>query len=360
MKSLLIRSARALRRAPMFQDRANLIATALLGAGIAYGLFRFLSWSFVRATFTLPQGAGSALCRANQGEGACWAVIDERFRFILLGSTYPSREQWRPFLACLLFIALYTASAIRALWKPWLLALWVAIPTVAITLMLGGILGLTAVPSDRWGGLPLTFLLSTVGFAVAFPLSVALALGRRSQMPVIRTLSIAYIELIRGVPLVTFLFMATVMFPLFLPQSFTIDKLVRAQIAFVLVIAAYLAEVVRAGLEAIPRGQHEAAASMGFSFWPATILIVLPQALRVTIPALVNTFISFFKDTSLVAVIGLFDLLGAAKTVIVDPKWIGFGVEVYLFAAAVYFAFCYAVSRYTQHLEKVLRARTHH
>jgi general L-amino acid transport system permease protein len=237
--------------------------------------------------------------------------------------------------------------------------LWIAVPTGAIILLRGGCLGLASVPSDSWGGLPLTFLLSTVGFAAAFPLAVALALGRRSQMPAIRTLSIAYIELIRGLPLVTFLFMAAVMFPLFMPQSFTIDKLLRAQIAFVLVIAAYLAEVIRAGLEAIPKGQYEAAASMGLSFWPANILIVLPQALRITIPALVNTFIAFFKDTSLVVVIGLFDLLGAAKAVIVDPKWIGFGVEVYFFVAAVYFTFCYAVSRYSQYVERILVARNH-
>jgi general L-amino acid transport system permease protein len=169
-------------------------------------------------------------------------------------------------------------------------------------------------------------------------------------------LSVAYIELVRGVPIITFLFMAAVMFPLFVPQSFAVDKLVRAQVAFVMVFAAYLAEVVRAGLQAVPAGQYEAAASIGLSFWPATTLIVLPQALRVTIPALVNTFISFFKDTSLVVVIGLFDLLGAAKAVIVDPKWIGFGVEVYLFVAAVYGLFCYAVSRYSQHLERALRA----
>ena len=179
-------------------------------------------------------------------------------------------------------------------------------------------------------------------------------------MPAIRALSIAYIEVVRSVPVITFLFMAAVMFPLFVPQGFTVDKLLRAQIAFVMVLAAYLAEVVRAGLQAVPKGQYEAAASMGLPFWPATILIVLPQALRVTIPALVNTFIAFFKDTSLVAVIGLFDLLGAAKAVIVDPKWVGFGVEVYLFVAAIYFVFCYAVSRYSRRLERILTARSHH
>jgi general L-amino acid transport system permease protein len=317
-----------------------------------------MNWAVLKAVWTLPQGTDSSSCRAAKGAGACWAVIHERFRFILLGA-YPFRELWRPTLACLLFVSLYVASAIRVWWKPWLLGLWIAVPTGAIILLRGGCLGLASVPSDSWGGLPLTFLLSTVGFAAAFPLAVALALGRRSQMPAIRTLSIAYIELIRGLPLVTFLFMAAVMFPLFMPQSFTIDKLLRAQIAFVLVIAAYLAEVIRAGLEAIPKGQYEAAASMGLSFWPANILIVLPQALRVTIPALVNTFIAFFKDTSLVVVIGLFDLLGAAKAVIVDPKWIGFGVEVYFFVAAVYFTFCYAVSRYSQYVERILVARNH-
>jgi general L-amino acid transport system permease protein len=342
----------------MFRDRTNVIVTAVLGAGLAYFAIRFVSWAFVNAIWTLPQGAGSDICRAAKGEGACWAVIHERLRFVLLG-TYPFDEQWRPALACLLFISLYVASAIRAWWRPGLLCLWIAIPAAAVVLLRGGFLGLADVPSDLWGGLPLTFVLSTVGFAAAFPLAVALALGRRSQMPAIRALSIAYIELIRGVPLITFLFMAAVMFPLFVPQAFTVDKLLRAQIALVMVTAAYLAEVVRAGLQAIPKGQYEAAASMGLRFWPATILIVLPQALRVTIPALVNTFIAFFKDTSLVTVIGLFDLLGAAKAVIVDPKWVGFGVEVYLFVAAVYFMFCYAVSRYSQHLEYVLAQRHH-
>ena len=350
---------RALRRTPMFRDWTNVVATSVLGACLAYLAFRFVSWALVNAIWTLPQGAGSSACRAAKGEGACWAIIHERFRFILLGA-YPFREQWRPALACLLFVSLYVASTIRAWWKPWLLGLWIAVPTGAIILLHGGFLSLASVPSDSWGGLPLTFLLSTVGFAAAFPLAVALALGRRSQMPAIRGLSIAYIELIRGVPLISLLFMAAVMFPLFMPQSFTIDKLLRAQIAFVMVIAAYLAEVIRAGLEAIPKGQYEAAASMGLPFWLSTVLIVLPQALRVTIPALVNTFIAFFKDTSLVVVIGLFDLLGAAKAVIVDPKWIGFSVEVYLFVAAVYFVFCYAVSRYGQYVEKILLARNHH
>jgi general L-amino acid transport system permease protein len=190
-----------------------------------------------------------------------------------------------------------------------------------------------------------------VGFAVAFPLGVGLALGRRSELPAIKGLCVAYIELVRGVPLITFLFMASVMFPLFVPQGLAVDKLLRTQLAFIMVISAYLAEVVRGGLQAIPKGQYEAATSLGLPYWPSMVLVVLPQALRLSVPALVNTFIAFFKDTSLVIVIGLFDLLGAAKAVIVDARWMGFGVEIYLFAGAVYFAVCFAVSQYSRRLE---------
>ncbi len=350
--------AGALRHAPMFRNRTNAIATVVVGGYLVYLAARVLGWAVVHAVWTLPPGAGASICRAAQGRGACWAVVYERGRFILFGG-YPFDEQWRPALVCLLFIGLYLASAVRAWWTPRLVGIWIAVLAAALMLLRGGAFGLAEVPSDLWGGLPLTFVLSTVGFAVAFPLAVLLALGRRSQMPAIRMLCVTYIEIVRGMPIITFLFMAAVMFPLFVPQSFTVDKLVRAQVAFVMVFAAYLAEVVRSGLQAVPAGQYEAAASMGLPFWPATILIVLPQALRVTIPALVNTFISFFKDTSLVVVIGLFDLLGAAKAVIVDPQWVGFGVEVYLFVAAVYGVFCYAVSRYSQHLERTLSASSH-
>jgi general L-amino acid transport system permease protein len=345
-----IRRGTSIARAPMFRDRPNAIATVLLGIAIAYAGFRFVQWGIINAIWSVSGEACSEACRAARGEGACWAVIAERVRFILCGA-YPFDEQWRPAVAVLLFLILYVASTIRTLWNWRLRALWIVLPAGAVTLLRGGLFGLSDVPTEFWGGLPLTFLLSTVGFAVAFPFAVALALGRRSELPAIKGLCIAYIELVRGVPLVTFLFMAAVMFPLFVPQGLTVDKLLRAQIAFVMVIAAYVAEVLRGGLQAVPKGQYEAAASVGLSYWPSTMLIVLPQALRVSIPALVNTFIAFFKDTSLVIAIGLFDLLGAAKAVIVDAKWVGFGVEVYLFAAIVYFAFCYAVSQYSRHLE---------
>jgi general L-amino acid transport system permease protein len=334
----------------MALGRTNIIVTIALGPCLTYLVFSVVHWAIVNAVWSLPKGVGS--CREMIGHGACWVVITERFRFILFGS-YPFDQQWRPLLACLLFVALFVTSSIRACWRRSLLVLWIVVPACAIALLLGGIFGLPEVPTELWGGLPLTFLLSTVGFAFAFPLAVALALGRRSEMPAIRVLSVAYIELVRGVPLITFLFMAAVMFPLFAPQGFTIDKLVRAQAALAMVMAAYLAEVIRAGLQAIPQGQYEAAASLGLTFWRSMFLVHLPQALRITIPALVNTFIAVFKDTSLVAIIGLFDLLGTAKAVIVDPKWVGFGVEVYLFVALVYFAFCHAVSRYSRYLERL-------
>ena len=245
----------SIRRAPMFRDRTNAIATVILAAAIAYAGFRSVSWGMVNAIWSLPEDAGSEACRAARGVGACWAVIAERFRFILFGA-YPFAEQWRPAAACLLFVILYLASTVRTLWNWRLLGLWILLPAAAVAVLGGGGFGLSEVPSAFWGGLPLTFLLSTVGCAVSFPLAVALALGRRSELPAIEGLCIAYIELVRGVPLVTFLFMAAVMFPLFVPQGLTMDKLLRAQVALVMVIAAYVAEVIRGGLQAIPRGRY--------------------------------------------------------------------------------------------------------
>ena len=220
--------------------------------------------------------------------------------------------------------------------------------------MWGGVFGLRFVENERWGGLVLTLLLATFGIAFAFPLSILLALGRRSHMPAVRGICTGYIELVRGVPLISLLFMASVMMPLFLPSGMSIDKLVRAQSALILFAAAYLAEVVRGGLQAIPRAQYEAAEALGLAYWKRTALVILPQALRISIPPLVNTFIGLFKDTSLVVIIGLFDLLLALKTSLNEPAWSGFGVEAYLFAALVYFVFCFAMSRYSQNLERDL------
>jgi general L-amino acid transport system permease protein len=220
--------------------------------------------------------------------------------------------------------------------------------------MWGGVLGLTFVENALWGGLPLTLILSVVGLLFSFPMAILLALGRRSKLPAIRSLCIGYIELIRGVPLVSILFMASVMFPLFLPEGLTVDKLLRAQAGIILFTAAYLAEAVRGGLQAIPVGQHEAADALGLSYWKKTLLIVLPQALKLAIPAIVNQFISMFKDTSLVIIIGLYDLLTTAKTALADPLWRAYYVESYIFAALIYWGFCYFMSRYSQFLERRL------
>jgi general L-amino acid transport system permease protein len=222
--------------------------------------------------------------------------------------------------------------------------------------MWGGVFGLPFAPQERWGGLAVTLILATFGLAFGFPLGVLVALGRRSDLSAIRILCTVYVELIRGVPLVSLLFMSSVMLPLFLPDGLSIDKLLRAQIAIILFAGAYLAEVVRGGLHAVPRGQYEAADALGLGYWKKTGLIVLPQALPLVIPPLVNTFIGFFKDTSLVLIIGVFDLLTAAKTAVVEPAWQGFGLEVFIAAGAIYFVFCLAMSRYSQYLERELRS----
>jgi general L-amino acid transport system permease protein len=304
----------------------------------------FIDWAFLDAVWR----PDSKACRA--GEGACWGFIAEKHRFILFG-TYPYDLHWRPAIATVLLIGLWIFSAIRRFWKWWLTLVWLAGLTLIGILMWGGVFGMPYVENERWGGLILTLLLTTFGVAFAFPLSILLALGRRSDMPVIRGLCVGYIELIRGVPLISLLFMASVMLPLFLPHGVTIDKLLRAQIAMIMFAAAYLAEVVRGGLQAIPKGQYDAAAALALPYWRRTFLIILPQALRISVPPLMNTFIAFFKDTSLVLIIGLFDLLSTVKISLNEPAWTGFGVEAYLFASIVYFVFCYSMSRYSKRLE---------
>lgn len=322
----------------------------------------FVEWAFINAIWTVPYKANGApdtsVCLDMRGVGACWAVIYDKYRLILFGR-YPYDQQWRPAICVALFIGLYVISAIRWFWRKELLLIWVATLAVIGILMWGGALGLPFVPEDYWGGLPITLILATFGLAFAFPLSIVVALGRRStKMPAVRLLCVLYVELIRGVPLISLLFMASVMFPLFMPAGVNIDKLLRAQIAIILFAGAYLAEVVRGGLQALPRGQSEAAEALGLSYWQRTGLIVLPQALRLVIPPLVNTFIGFFKDTSLVLIIGIFDLLTAGKVALSDPPWQSFSTEVYIVLAIIYIAFCYAMSRYSRGLERDLnRAR---
>ncbi|MDF3073902.1 MAG: amino acid transporter permease [Alphaproteobacteria bacterium] len=336
-------------RKNLFGSLRDSIITVLLGAVLLYVGWGFFKWAVIGATWT-AQTADA--CRANAG-GACWAYLVEKAPFMLYG-TYPFEERWRPTIVSLLIIAMLVSSCDRRMWNWRLAAMWVVGFAVSWILMFGGVFGLPYVETGLWGGLPVTLILSVVALAAAFPMAILLALGRRSNMPAIKALCVGFIELIRGVPLISLLIMASVMLPLFLPEGVTIDKFLRALVAFSLFAAAYLAEVIRGGLQAIPKGQYEAADALGLSYRLKTQMIILPQALRLVIPPLVNTFIGFFKDTSLVYIIGIYDLLTAGESAVKDPAWRGFANETYLFLAAVYFIFCFSMSRYSQYLERDL------
>jgi general L-amino acid transport system permease protein len=335
-------------RKNLFGSVRDSIITVVLGAVLFYLLYGFLKWAVFGATWVADK---ADVCRANTG--ACWAYLFETAPFMLYG-TYPFEERWRPTIVSLLIIAMLVASCDRRLWNWRMAAMWVTGAVVSWILMFGGVFGLRYVETGLWGGIPVTLILSVVALAAAFPLAILLALGRRSNLPVIKALCVGFIELIRGVPLISLLIMASVMLPLFLPDGVTIDKFLRALVAFSLFAAAYLAEVIRGGLQAIPKGQYEAADALGLGYRMKTQLIILPQALRLVIPPLVNTFIGFFKDTSLVYIIGIYDFLTAGESAVKDPAWRGFANETYLFLALVYFIFCFSMSRYSQYLERDL------
>ena len=342
-------------RVSLFGSIPSAVVSVVLGALLIYWAWGFLSWAVIHAVWSLPQtSAGTTdttACQEAKGLGACWAMVRSQYRLTLFGR-YPYDEQWRTALVLLLFIGLYAVSAMRRFWNKGLVAIWAMTLLMIGVLMWGGIFGLTFVPQDSWGGLPITLILATFGLVFAFPLAVVVALGRRStDLPAVRLLCVIYVELVRGVPLVTLLFMASVMFPLFMPEGINPDKLLRAQVAIILFAAAYIAEVIRGGLQALPKGQYEAADALGLSYWKKTGFIILPQALRLVIPPLVNTFIGFFKDTSLVLIIGIFDLLLAGKVAITDPIWQSYSTEMYLLLAGIYFVFCFVMARYSRGLE---------
>ncbi len=336
--------------------RANLFSSPLNGALTVVALLALyatvppvIHWAFVAADF-----AGET--RSDCGrDGACWVFVKMRFWQFVYGF-YPAPERWRVDVA---FVALTLAATplfserIRRR-RRISAALVVIVPPLAVVLFAGGVAGLAAIETARWGGLMLTLIVAGVGIVASLPIGIMLALGRASDLPVIRALSIAFIELWRGVPLITVLFMAAVMLPLFLPEGVTMDKLVRALIGVSLFAGAYMAEVVRGGLEAVPRGQVEAAHALGLGYWRTMGSVVLPQALRVMIPGIVNVFVALFKDTTLVLIIGLFDFLGIIKAALSDPNWLGFAVEGYVFAAVVFWAFCFSMSRYSARLEQRL------
>lgn len=334
-------------RTHLFGNPLSTLTTLVLVGLLMYAVPGLVDWAVLRAQWRPDPEA----CRA-EGVGACWGVVTEKYRLIILGR-YPFEEQWRPVVATGLMLALLVVSCLRRCWRPWLAALWLLVLAVFFTLMYGNVAGLSRVETDRWGGLPLTLLLATLSIAMAFPLALGVALGRRSELPAIRTLCTVYVELVRGVPLVTVLFMASFMFPLFMPQGLGIDVLVRVLAGITLFAAAYMAEVIRGGLQAIPRGQLEAAATLGLGYWQTQRLVVLPQALAMVVPGLMNNFIAIFKDTSLVTIVSLYELTGALGLALnSDADWRAFKLEGYLFITLIYFGFCFAMSRYSLWVEQ--------
>jgi general L-amino acid transport system permease protein len=328
----------------LWSSLATVAALLLLG----YAATRLVGWGLVNAVFA-PDAES---CQIARGQGACWGVVSEKFRFIVFGR-YPHDEHWRPLLATVLLIALLVTSCIRWFWRPWLAALWVVVVPLFFLLMRGDAFALAYVPTDLWGGLPLTVMLATFGIVFAFPLAIVVALGRRSNLPAIRSLCIVYVETVRGVPLISVLFMASFMFPLFMPAGKSPDVLIRVLVGITLFSAAYLAEVVRGGLQALPKGQIEAAQTLGLSYLQTQRKIVLPQALALVVPGIVNSFIGIFKDTSLVTIVSLYELTGAMNLALnSDASWRPFKIEAYLFIVVIYFIFCFSMSRYSLWIEK--------
>ncbi|HSO44258.1 MAG TPA: amino acid ABC transporter permease [Rhodoferax sp.] len=333
-------------KANLLADWKTSLATLVIGGVLLWLVPQILNWAIVKAVWAADYDA----CRA-EGAGACWGVITEKYRIIIFGR-YPFEEQWRPLVATLLLIGLLVASCMRMFWRAWLPLLWLVVLAAFFALMYGNTLGMSQVETDRWGGLPLTILLASLSLVMSFPLALLIALGRRSNLPAIRSFCTIYVELIRGVPLITVLFMASFMFPLFMPPGVKIDVLVRVLVGITLFAAAYSAEVIRGGLQAVPKGQVEAAATLGLSYWQTQRKIVLPQALAMVVPGIMNNFISTFKDTSLVTIVSLYELTGAMKLALnSDANWRPFSIEGYIFIALIYFVFCFSMSRYSHWVE---------
>jgi general L-amino acid transport system permease protein len=342
-------------RANLLSSTLNVVLTILCALLVVWLVPPLIKFLLIDAVWT---GSNREACLPSADRpvvGACWAFVSERLGFFTYGF-YPVEERWRVDLFFLLL-------AIGVGWLAWLdaprrdlgmLYVFVVLPVVSVILLLGfPQLGLPRVSTTQWGGVLVTIVVAAVGMVVSLPLGILLALGRRSELPAVRLFSVIFIEFVRGVPLITVLFMASVMLPLFVPETWTPDKLLRALIGVALFASAYMAEVVRAGLQAIPRGQYEAAMALGLGYWQAMRLIILPQALKVTIPNIVNTAIGLFKDTTLVFIVGIFDFLRTIESARIDPQWATpvTSTTGYAFAAIFYFVFCYAMSRYARFVE---------
>ncbi len=309
-----------------------------------------IDWLFLDAAYT---GESRDECRAKAG-GACWAFISERLNLFIYGF-YPAAERWRVDLSFILLIVVLVPILFdRVPYRKYFLYFAAAFPLVAAWLLCGGF-GLNVVETDQFSGFMLTLIIGVTGIAFSLPLGILLALGRQSDMPIIRIFSVLFIEFIRGVPLITLLFVASTMLNYFLPPGVTFDLLLRVLIMVTLFASAYMAEVIRGGLQAIPKGQFEAADALGLKYWSAVRLIILPQALKISIPGIVNTFIGLYKDTTLVIIIGLLDPLGIGRASLADPRWTGLSSEVYLFVAVFFFISCFGMSRYSLYLENKLK-----
>jgi general L-amino acid transport system permease protein len=334
--------------------RTNLFSNwsdTLLTLVAAYLLFIMvppvIDWAFIKADWF---GDTRDACVSG---GACWVFVGARMNTFMYGF-YPETEYWRVNLVYIVAVLMMAPLFFDRFKYKTLLGIFtiVFLPIFVWVLMAGGMFGLEHVETTKWGGLSLTLILAAVGCVAALPLGILLALGRRADnMPAVKTMCVVFIEFWRGVPLITVLFMSSVMLPLFLPEGVSFDKLMRALIGITLFQSAYMAEVVRGGLQAIPKGQYEAADAMALTFWQKTGLIILPQALKIVIPGIVNTFIALFKDTTLVIIIGLLEVLGMVQTALNDPNWLGYATEGYVFTAAVFWVFCFGLSRYSQRLE---------
>jgi general L-amino acid transport system permease protein len=327
---------------------------ALLTLLVIFALIKYipplLNWFVFDANF-----AGNTKEDCTSG-GACWVFIKVWLNRFVYG-LYPDTEQWRINTAFLILFLLVGASFFlpQKFKKYIIIFLLFVYPIIGLKLISGGDFGLKYVETGAWGGLSLTFIVSAFALILCFPIGTILALGRRSKLPAIRYTSIGFIELWRGVPLITVLFMSAVMFPMFLPDGTYVDKLIRVLIAITLFEAAYMAEVVRGGLQALPKGQYEAAKSLGMGYWKMHFLIILPQALKLVIPGIANTFLALVKDTPLIFVVGLLELAGMVNLAKTNPKWLGMAMEGYVFAGLVFWVICYVMSRYSQNLEKKLK-----
>ena len=335
-------------RANLFSSWINSVLTLLGLAFLAWAIPPIVEWGIFKADFL---GSNKDACTS---EGACWVFISARFQQFIYGF-YPTSELWRVNI----FFVEMTLVLTWVLWDKMPKRLWGGIwfltgfPVTSFLLLYGG-MGLDVVETHKWGGLMLTLVLALVGMVFALPIGVFLALGRRSEMPVIKSFCTIFIELWRGVPIITILFMASVMLPLFMPGDIELDKLVRAMIGLTLFEAALIAEVIRGGLQAIPKGQYEAADAMGLSYWKGMRLVIMPQVLKISIPGIVNTFVQLFKDTSLVLIIGLFDLLAVMQAGIADASWPNIAIEGFVFTGFMFWIFCFGMSRYSQALERKL------